>query len=49
MSFADLGTKAANSSPRRTVNEQKIGDYYSSCMDMPAIDRTGLGLAAARA
>ena len=26
--------KAANPSPRRASNEQKIGDFYASCMDV---------------
>jgi putative endopeptidase len=33
--------KAAGGSDR-TPNEQKIGDYYASCMDENAIDRKGL-------
>lgn len=32
---------AANN-PKRTSNEQKIGDYYASCMDEAAINRAGL-------
>ncbi|HEY2857078.1 MAG TPA: M13 family metallopeptidase [Terracidiphilus sp.] len=34
--------KAAAGGPGRTSNEQKIGDYYASCMDTAAIDRQGL-------
>jgi len=34
--------KAAASGAGRTPNEQKIGDYYSSCMDTAAIERKGL-------
>jgi len=34
--------KAADGGPDRTANEQKIGDYYASCMDQEAIDRKGL-------
>lgn len=34
--------KAAAGAANRTPNEQKIGDYYASCMDLPAIDKRGL-------
>jgi putative endopeptidase len=34
--------KAAAGGSDRTPNEQKIGDYYASCMDENAIDRKGL-------
>ena len=34
--------KAAASSPSRTPNEQKIGDYYASCLDTAAINKEGL-------
>ncbi|MBV8450715.1 MAG: M13 family metallopeptidase, partial [Deltaproteobacteria bacterium] len=34
--------KVAVNSPSRTPNEQKIGDYYASCMDASAIDALGL-------
>jgi putative endopeptidase len=34
--------KAAAGGADRTANEQKIGDYYASCMDSAAIDRDGL-------
>jgi putative endopeptidase len=34
--------KAAAGGTNRTPNEQKIGDYYASCMDTAAIDREGL-------
>jgi len=34
--------KAAAGGAERTANEQKIGDYYASCMDTAAIDRKGL-------
>ena len=34
--------KAAAGGANRTPNEQKIGDYYSSCMDVPAIDKRGI-------
>ncbi|MGH9505067.1 MAG: M13 family metallopeptidase [Terriglobales bacterium] len=34
--------KAAATGAGRTPNEQKIGDYYSACMDVDAINRKGL-------
>ncbi len=34
--------KAAVPNPSRTPNEQKIGDYYASCLDTAAINREGL-------
>ena len=34
--------KAAAGGASRTPNEQKIGDYYASCMDTAAINREGL-------
>ncbi|MCU1259304.1 MAG: family peptidase [Bryobacterales bacterium] len=34
--------KAAVVSPARTAVEQKIGDYYASCMDQAAIDAKGV-------
>ncbi|MGC9224377.1 MAG: M13 family metallopeptidase [Terracidiphilus sp.] len=34
--------QAANTNAQRTPNEQKIGDYYASCMDESAIDASGL-------
>jgi len=34
--------KAAVDSPKRTSVEQKIGDFYASCMDEPAIDKLGV-------
>ena len=33
--------KAAVNNPQRSAVEQKIGDYYSSCMDEPAIEKLG--------
>jgi putative endopeptidase len=33
--------KASVDDPRRTPVEQKIGDYYASCMDEAAIDKLG--------
>jgi putative endopeptidase len=38
----DILEKAAVRSPSRTPNEQKIGDYYASCLDTAAIDKEGL-------
>ena len=37
----DILEKAAVASPGRTPNEQKIGDYYASCMDESAIEKAG--------
>ncbi len=34
--------KVAAGGANRTPNEQKIGDYFASCMDTAAIDREGL-------
>ena len=34
--------KAAAGGAGRSANEQKIGDYYASCMDTAAIDQAGL-------
>ncbi len=34
--------KAAAGGSERSANEQKIGDYYASCMDQNAIDSKGL-------
>jgi putative endopeptidase len=33
--------KVSRPDPKRTPNEQKIGDYYATCMDTAAIDRKG--------
>jgi putative endopeptidase len=33
--------RAAANTAGRTANEQKIGDYYASCMDQAAIERKG--------
>jgi putative endopeptidase len=38
----DILEKASVPTPTRTPVEQKIGDYYSSCMDEKAIDAKGL-------
>ncbi|HTH54053.1 MAG TPA: M13 family metallopeptidase [Edaphobacter sp.] len=35
-------TKAAAGGASRTPNEQKIGDYYKSCMDVDSIESKGL-------
>jgi endothelin-converting enzyme/putative endopeptidase len=37
----DILEKAAVDHPGRTANEQKIGDYYASCMDESAIEKAG--------
>jgi endothelin-converting enzyme/putative endopeptidase len=38
----DILEKASANDPKRTPIEQKIGDYYASCMDEKAIDGKGL-------
>ena len=42
MILRQLLEKAATPSASRDADTQKIGDYYSSCMDEPAIDKKGL-------
>src|SRR5271167_1824112 len=37
----DILEKAAVERPGRSSNEQKIGDYYASCMDESAIEKAG--------
>jgi endothelin-converting enzyme/putative endopeptidase len=37
----DILEKAAVDGPGRSANEQKIGDYYSSCMDETAVEKAG--------
>jgi putative endopeptidase len=37
----DILEKASADRPGRSSNEQKIGDYYASCMDETAIERAG--------
>jgi putative endopeptidase len=37
----DILEKAAVDRPGRTASEQKIGDYYASCMDESAIEKAG--------
>jgi putative endopeptidase len=39
----DILEQAAKAT-KRDANEQKIGDYYSSCMDEAAIDRKGIAV-----
>ncbi len=34
--------QAAVSDPKRAPDDQKIGDYYASCMDEPAIEKLGI-------
>ncbi|HLX85243.1 MAG TPA: M13 family metallopeptidase [Terriglobales bacterium] len=34
--------KASESNSARTLNEQKIGDYYASCMDAAGIEQKGI-------
>ena len=38
----DILEKASVASSKRTPLEQKIGDYYASCMDAAAIERKGM-------
>ena len=38
----DILEQAEQPQPNRTPNEQKIGDYYASCMDTSSIDAAGL-------
>ena len=37
----DILEKAAADRPGRSASEQKIGDYYASCMDEEAIEKAG--------
>jgi endothelin-converting enzyme/putative endopeptidase len=37
----DILEKAAVDGPGRSVSEQKIGDYYTSCMDEAAVEKAG--------
>jgi putative endopeptidase len=37
----DILEKASVDQPGRSANEQKIGDYYASCMDESAIEKAG--------
>jgi putative endopeptidase len=37
----DILEKAAVDRPGRSVNEQKIGDFYATCMDESAIEKAG--------
>ena len=38
----DILEKTAANDPKRTPVEQKIGDYYASCLNVKAIDEKGL-------
>lgn len=38
----DILEKASNNNPQRSDVEQKIGDFYGSCMDEAAIEKLGL-------
>ncbi|MGB8010729.1 MAG: M13 family metallopeptidase [Terriglobales bacterium] len=38
----DILEKAAADRPGRSASEQKIGDYYASCMDEAAIEKAGV-------
>ena len=38
----DILEKASVDHPGRSETEQKIGDYYASCMDEPAIEKAGI-------
>src|SRR6267154_5196955 len=38
----DILEKAASAQSGRSANEQKIGDYYASCMDESAIEKAGI-------
>src|SRR5581483_7770907 len=33
--------EASKASPKRTPNQQKIGDYFGSCMDEGAVEKAG--------
>ena len=37
----DILEKAATDRPGRSANEQKIGDYYATCMDESGIEKSG--------
>jgi putative endopeptidase len=37
----DILEKASAERPGRSANEQKIGDYYASCMDEAAVEKVG--------
>jgi putative endopeptidase len=37
----DILDKASVDRPARSANEQKIGDYYASCMDEAAVEKAG--------
>src|ERR1700729_3016509 len=39
----EILVKPSVNDPKRSAVEQKIGDFYASCMDQPVIDRLGTG------
>ena len=39
----DILEKYSANDPKRTANQQKIGDYYQGCMDESAINKEGTG------
>jgi putative endopeptidase len=39
----DILDKSSTAGESRSANEQKIGDYYASCMDEEAIQKKGIG------
>ncbi len=43
VTLREILEKASANDPSRTPVEQKIGDFYSSCMDEKAVDAKGLG------
>ena len=42
VTLRDILEKASANDPKRSPLEQKIGDYYASCMDEKAADAAGL-------
>src|SRR5438105_1158860 len=42
VTLRDILEKASANDPKRSAVEQKIGDYYASCMDEKAADAAGL-------
>jgi len=38
----DILEKASVDAPGRSANQQKIGDYYASCMNVDAVNEAGL-------
>src|ERR1700758_5123024 len=43
VTLREILEKASVNDPSRTPVEQKIGDFYSSCMDEKTVDAKGLG------